>query len=305
MASNRRDENRVPNIAGVSSLTFTGNIEPAVNPSTHALLVESTVTPSGIQDVNITQVGGASLSLGQQLSADSIPVVLTADQLSTLTPPAAITGYALETTLSAINAKLVSGTDIGDVTINNGSGASAVNIQDGGNIITVDGTIAFSNTSIEVSNTVTVQATNLDIRDISSTQDSITVHGDVGIADQLDLSNSNPFVVAVVDANGDQITTFGTPTPSGVGDGRKVVTTAGTREALASSTPCKKVDITAETDNTGVVVVGGSTVVAALSTRRGVPLYAGDTYSLEIDNLNDINIDTTVSGEGVTFTYYT
>ena len=35
-----------------------------------------------------------------------------------------------------------SGVDIGDVTINNASGGSAVNIQDGGNTITVDGTVA-------------------------------------------------------------------------------------------------------------------------------------------------------------------
>lgn len=35
-----------------------------------------------------------------------------------------------------------SGVDIGDVTINNAAGASAVNIQDGGNSITVDGTVA-------------------------------------------------------------------------------------------------------------------------------------------------------------------
>jgi hypothetical protein len=34
--------------------------------------------------------------------------------------------------------------DIGDVTINNAAGASAVNIQDGGNSITVDGTVAVS-----------------------------------------------------------------------------------------------------------------------------------------------------------------
>lgn len=33
------------------------------------------------------------------------------------------------------------GVDIGDVTINNAAGASAVNIQDGGNVITVDGTV--------------------------------------------------------------------------------------------------------------------------------------------------------------------
>lgn len=37
-----------------------------------------------------------------------------------------------------------SGIDIGDVTINNASGGSAVNIQDGGNSITVDGTVALS-----------------------------------------------------------------------------------------------------------------------------------------------------------------
>lgn len=37
-----------------------------------------------------------------------------------------------------------SGVDIGDVTINNASGGGAVNIQDGGNSITVDGTVAVS-----------------------------------------------------------------------------------------------------------------------------------------------------------------
>lgn len=40
-------------------------------------------------------------------------------------------------TVSAAN----SGVDIGDVTVNNASGAAAVNIQDGGNTITVDGTV--------------------------------------------------------------------------------------------------------------------------------------------------------------------
>lgn len=48
----------------------------------------------------------------------------------------------IDTTLQAINGKLVSGTDIGDVTINNAAGASAVNIQDGGNSITVDGSVS-------------------------------------------------------------------------------------------------------------------------------------------------------------------
>ena len=48
------------------------------------------------------------------------------------------------------------GVDIGDVTINNASGASAVNIQDGGNSITVDGT--FWQATQPVSGTVTANA---------------------------------------------------------------------------------------------------------------------------------------------------
>lgn len=92
---------------------------------------------------------------------------------------------------------------------------------------------------------------------------------------------------------------------TGISDGRKTVTTAGTREALAASTSCKWVTITAETDNTGVVAVGGSTVVASLSTRTGTPLFAGDSVTILTDNLADIQLDVTVSGEGVTYTYGT
>ena len=51
-----------------------------------------------------------------------------------------------EILLNNINNKLVDGTDIGDVSINNGSGVSAVNIQDGGNSITVDGGTGFQRT---------------------------------------------------------------------------------------------------------------------------------------------------------------
>jgi len=91
---------------------------------------------------------------------------------------------------------------------------------------------------------------------------------------------------------------------STIADGRQVVAVAGTAVALASSTACKLVTITAETDNTDIIVVGGSTVVAALATRRGVPLSAGDTYELGIDDLSDVHLDALVSGEGVTYTYF-
>jgi hypothetical protein len=104
------------------------------------------------------------------------------------------------------------------------------------------------------------------------------------------VSPSNPFPVIMTSAN------------TTVTDGRKIVTTAGTRVALASSTACKEVVITAETDNTGIVAVGAAaTVIAALATRTGIPLAAGDSIVLQTDNLADIGLDSTVSGDGVTF----
>ena len=64
--------------------------------TTGRLYVDALATISGTPDFNLAEVGGSALSLGQQLAAASLPIVLTAAQLSTLTPPAAITNYALE-----------------------------------------------------------------------------------------------------------------------------------------------------------------------------------------------------------------
>ena len=88
-----------------------------------------------------------------------------------------------------------------------------------------------------------------------------------------------------------------------VTDGRKVVTTAGTRVALATSTDVyDEVNITAETDNTGEIVVGGSSVVGAVgATRRGTPLAAGDTVTYRNVDLSKVYIDSTVNGDGVTW----
>lgn len=88
-----------------------------------------------------------------------------------------------------------------------------------------------------------------------------------------------------------------------IGDGRQIVTTAGTRVALAASTAVKEVTITAETDNTDLVVVGGATVVAALATRRGTPLFPGDSTTIAADNLAEVYIDAMISTEGCTYSY--
>ncbi|MCD6149002.1 hypothetical protein J7J18_06550 [bacterium] len=89
---------------------------------------------------------------------------------------------------------------------------------------------------------------------------------------------------------------------SEIGDGSKTVSTAGTRVALGSGSCCH-VFITAKSDNSGTIVVGGNTVVAALANRRGIPLDPGDTIDFPIDDLSKVYIDATSNGDGVTYLY--
>ena len=84
---------------------------------------------------------------------------------------------------------------------------------------------------------------------------------------------------------------------------RKTVTNAGTREQLASQA-CKRVDIMALPTNTDIVCVGGTAVVAAVLTRNGIALSAGQTYSVSVNNTNLLWVDTVVSGEGVCYNYF-
>lgn len=91
--------------------------------------------------------------------------------------------FATQTTLAAINSKFVSGTDIGDVTINNASGASAVNVQDGGNSITVDGTItANAGTNLNTSLLALESGGNLaTLAGVVKLEDAPSADGDPGM----------------------------------------------------------------------------------------------------------------------------
>ena len=89
-----------------------------------------------------------------------------------------------------------------------------------------------------------------------------------------------------------------------IGDNRKTVTTAGTRVQLSSSSvPILKVVIQALQANTGFIAVGGSTVVAASGTERGYILAPFNAITITVSDLNLIYLDSTVSGEGVSYYY--
>jgi len=88
-----------------------------------------------------------------------------------------------------------------------------------------------------------------------------------------------------------------------IGDGIQTAI-AGTAIVLTtSSISCKRIHIMGRTQNTDYVVVGSSTVVAAEETRRGIPLSAGQSITMQIDNVQKVYIDSIVNGEGVTFLY--
>jgi len=92
---------------------------------------------------------------------------------------------------------------------------------------------------------------------------------------------------------------------STIRDGKRDVRYAGTATVL-SDTPitCKRITITARYSNLGIIAAGDTSVSATVLSVRGVTLYAGDSYTVDISNLNKIYLDSTVENEGVSYTYY-
>lgn len=112
-------------VGGSANFDFGHQFVGLVNTSTGAVLSSGGGTQSTALRVTV-----ASDSTGV-LSVDDNDGSLTVDAASLPLPTGAATS-ALQTQ---------PGVDIGDVTVNNAAGASAVNVQDGGNSLTVDGTV--------------------------------------------------------------------------------------------------------------------------------------------------------------------
>lgn len=91
-------------------------------------------------------------------------------------------------------------------------------------------------------------------------------------------------------------------TPTTITSGRQIVATAGTAVPLASSLTISEVIIVAEFDNTGTITIGDSTVIADLNTRIGVPLHPADAVIITINDISKIWVDSTIDGDGVTYT---
>lgn len=134
-------DGQLVNLGSNNDVTVTSGTVTA-NQGTSPWVVSGTVTatPTGTQDVNLLQVGSASFAQGQRAVGSSLSVVLATSHAAVT-----VTGTVAATQSGTWILGANSGVDIGDVTINNAAGASSVNIQDGGNTITVDGTVSVGN----------------------------------------------------------------------------------------------------------------------------------------------------------------
>ena len=105
----------------------------------------------------------------------------------------------------------------------------------------------------------------------------------------------------ILGPGGDPTNVIVEPT-TGINDGNQVVAVAGTRVQLSIvSVTCKGVIIQSLSTNTGLIFIGGITV----SNANGVELTAGESVSVDIDDLNKIYLDASVNGEGIKFTVVT
>lgn len=132
---------------------------PVVIASDQSTLDVDTGLLQGLTDTELRATpvpisGTVTANAGTDLNTSALALDATLTDKSQFTMLTDGTDTALVTAAGEVNvlATAQPGVDIGDVTVNNGAGAAAVNIQDGGNSITVDGTVAFSNSSIAVTN---------------------------------------------------------------------------------------------------------------------------------------------------------
>jgi len=138
-------------------------------------------TPDSVRIGDGTNLAAVSAALDLQTEDSLGNALLTTIDADTSNLDVALSTVATQATLSAMNAKFVTGTDIGDVTVNNAAGAGAVNIQDGGNIISVDD--AGSTLSIDDgAGTITVDDGGLTLS-VDDGAGSLTVDGTVTIID--------------------------------------------------------------------------------------------------------------------------
>ena len=157
---------------------------------------------------------------------------LRTDPTGTTTQPVSAASLPLPTGAATAALQTQPGVDIGDVTVNNAAGASAVNVQDGGNILTVDG-------SVSITGALPAGAANIGDVDVLTVPAplSTTGGGTEATALRVTLASDSTGLVSVDDAAGSLTVDapVGTPLAARLSDGAAFLTTAGGRLSVDGS----------------------------------------------------------------------
>lgn len=138
------------------------------------------LTPSGTQDVNLTKVGGSSVTLGQKTMAASIPVVLPSDQpFATSTKQS---DGSQKTQLVDGSGNVIGSTSNAlDINIKSGNPTS-INITTGKTIKTVTGTVSADTDIVAAVPTKRIKVFAFSLVSASTTANTITFQSDASTA---------------------------------------------------------------------------------------------------------------------------
>lgn len=241
----------------LTSTTITGTVAATQSGAWNVTNVSGTVSlPTGASTSALQTTGNSSLSsidgkvpaLGQALAASSTPVVLTAAQVTTLTPPAAITGFSTEATLSALNAKV-----------------TAVNT---GAVVLAAGAAAIGSVSVTGSVAVTGPLTDAQLRAsvVPVSLTSTTITGTVAATQSGAWSLSANQSVNVAQING--VTALMGNGVTGTGSQRVTIASDNTAFAVNATLQAGTAGIGKLTANAGVTI--GAVEIAAAQTLTAV-----------------------------------
>jgi hypothetical protein len=221
-------------------------------------------------------------------------VTLPTAQVTTLTPPAAITGFAT-------SAKQLA--DGHNVAVNNASGASAVNVQDGGNTLTVDGTVAVTNAGLTALNGA-VNSSKVDVNIASGNPTTITATqstaSNLKVAATLDAETTKVIgVVRTSDGAGNLITSNSTTPTAHYAPDTNITSILGT----APSTVGQLDIIGTKTNNAVVPGTAKNLGVLPAVANASAPTWT-ETYDVKLsEDLSGntrVTLGTLLAGENLT-----
>ena len=224
-----------------------------------------------------TEVAG--LLTDTELRATPVPVSGTVTATPTGTQNVDVTANTIGLATSANQLP-----DGHNVTVDNGAGASAVNIQDGGNTITVDGTVAAtqSGTWTEANSAAIKTAVETIDNAISGSEMQVDVVGALPAGTNAigKLAANSGVDIGDVDVTSAVSSSFD--------HGSNLDIDATAEQITSTSFACKfGVTLKADITNTGIIYVGNSDVTASgTAATDGFPLSAGETLTLEVNNPN-------------------